>query len=253
MRKPDRRIMGLRETRLLFLVFFAFFYWCFHFLFGKTSLQLSQVVFDLAAGIFTGAVAHVAIAKFFGPLLFGRAFCSWVCWNAALFEFLPVKNNNKTVSEKSLNYKYISLIIVFLIPLVLIAKGYTFQSHKDQFIWLLAENGTIYVLGITLTFILKDRRAFCKYVCPAGALMTVTSTKSIIKVEKNHLTCSRCHLCDDVCPMNVPVMKYVTSNQRVSDPECILCLECVKKCPKKCLTVGIGTKSEVTPEFGQSY
>ncbi len=241
------------STRLLFLLMFTVFYWGYHFIFQKTNLQLSQVVFNLSTGVYTGAVTHVIVTKFFGPFLFGRGFCGWACWNASVFDILPVRKLKTKLSENCYMYKYIILALSLALPFIFICAGFYFQSRGAQLKWLLIENGAIYILGIVLAFLLGDRRAFCKYLCPAGALMTVTAPSSILKIEKNHLLCTRCLKCEEVCPMDVPVLHYVSANQRVAHPECILCTECVKSCPQKCLTVGIGQKSKTTPEFGQSY
>ena len=255
MKKPVDKIKSVISTRLAFLIFFALYYWGFHFIFRQTNLQLSQVVFNLAAGVFAGAVVHVAVAKAFGPLLFGRGFCGWACWNAAVFDLLPIKKVKKKSpeSEKYYVYKHIVLAFTLALPLVLIWLGLNFQQPLAQFKWLLIENAAIYVTGIALAFWLGDRRAFCKYVCPAGALMTMASPRSILKVEKNHLKCNKCRRCEEVCPMDVPVFNYINAGQRVNHPECILCAECVKHCPKNCLTIGIGRKSDTTPDFGRSY
>ncbi|MCL4441493.1 MAG: 4Fe-4S binding protein [Firmicutes bacterium] len=253
MSKPVKKIKPVISTRLAFLIMFTLFYWGFHFVFHRTNLQLSQVVFDLVAGVFTGAVIHVVIAKAFGPLLFGRGFCGWVCWNASVFDILPVRRPKKKLPEKYYVLKYVTLALALGIPLLLIVLGFNFQGPGAQFKWLVIENALIYAIGLVLAFVLGDRRAFCKYLCPAGALMTVASPKSVLKVEKNHLKCNKCRKCEEVCPMDVPVLSYITANQRVSHPECILCAECVKHCPKNCLTVGIGCKSNTTPEFGRSY
>ncbi len=250
---PVKRKSPVMSTRLAFLLFFTMFYWGIHFITGKTNLQLSQVVFDIFAGVFTGAIVHVAIAKFFGPLLFGRGFCGWVCWNASLFELLPVRAAKRNIPEKYFMYKYVILIMTLAVPGALIAAGYGFRSPEAQFKWLLTENALIYLTGVGLAFLLGDHRAFCKYLCPAGALMTLTSPRSVLKIEKNHLTCNRCGRCEEACPMDVPIMSYITAGQRVSHPECILCTECIQNCPKNCLTVGIGKKSDTTPEFGKSF
>ncbi len=253
MKRRVRRKKPVIPARLTFLFIFALYYWGVQFVLRKTNLQLSQVVFNLSAGVFAGAVIHVAIAKFFGPLLFGRAFCGWACWNAGVFDVLPVRNRLKKLPEKFYMYKYLVLFFVLGIPFLFIVAGRGFQSPEAQFKWLLAENAVIFGSGIFLAFLLGDRRAFCKYLCPAGALMTVTSPRSIIKVEKNHLACNKCRKCEEVCPMGVPVLKYISFNQRVSHPECIMCTECIKHCPKNCLTLGVGRKSSTTPEFGRSF
>ncbi|PKM47225.1 MAG: 4Fe-4S ferredoxin [Firmicutes bacterium HGW-Firmicutes-8] len=252
-RKLVYKLKLVVSTRLAFLFLFTLFYWVYYFIYQRANLQLSQVVFNFSAGVFTGAVAHVAVAKFIGPLLFGRCFCGWACWNASLFDFLPVRKPKRLLPEKYYMYKYVVLAAVLALPFLLIYAGFTFQGRSAQFKWLLIENAVIYGLGILLAFVLGDRRAFCKYLCPAGALMTITSPRSILKIEKNHLHCNRCRKCEEICPMDVPILNYISANQRVSDPECILCIECVKSCPKNCLTVGLGHKSDTTPEFGRSY
>lgn len=252
MKRPVKKVKPVISVRLAFLFGFTLFYWVFHFYFQKTNLQVSQVVFNLSAGLFSGAVVHVAIAKFFGPLLFGRGFCSWACWNASLFEVLPVRGQRKTAKDRY-HVKYYVLVLALALPLMFLALGYSFTSREAQFKWLLAENAAIYVIGTGLAFKLGDQRAFCKYLCPAGALMTVTSPHSLLKVEKNHLKCSKCRICEQVCPMDIPVMTYISSGQRVSHPECTLCVECVNKCPKNCLIVGVGQKSDTTPQLGKSY
>ena len=249
MPRPVNKRTPVISTRLVFLLLFTLFYWGVHFISEHNNLQLSQVVFDIIAGIFAGAMIHVAVAKFLGPLFFGRGFCGWVCWNASFFELLPVSREKKRLPEKFYMYKYGTLVAVLVLPVFFLAAGHSFTSPDEQFKWLLAENALIYLVGLFMALRLGDRRAFCKYLCPAGALMTFTAPKSIIKVEKNHLRCNRCRKCEEVCPMDVPVLDYITAGNRVSDPECILCTECVKNC----LTVGIGKKSDTTPEFGKSY
>ena len=34
---------------------------------------------------------HYAVAKIFGPLLFGRGWCGYACWTAMVLDLLPYK------------------------------------------------------------------------------------------------------------------------------------------------------------------
>ncbi len=34
---------------------------------------------------------HYAVAKIFGPLIFGRGWCGFACWTAMVLDFLPYK------------------------------------------------------------------------------------------------------------------------------------------------------------------
>ena len=252
MKEPAHRNNPVISTRLAFLMMFTLIYWGFYFLLRGTSLQLNQVVFNLASGIFAGAVTHVAFTKIIGPLLFGRGFCGWACWNAGLFESLPSGKVKKCLPEGFYVIKYAVLIAAILLPIIFIWWGGDYKSEDFQLKSLLIINAAIYAIGAFLAWVLGDRRAFCKYLCPSGALMTLTSPLSVLKIEKNHLKCSRCLRCEEICPMDIPILQYISNNQRVAHPECILCAECVKHCPRQCLTIGTGRKSDTTPEFGRS-
>ncbi|GHU22756.1 hypothetical protein FACS1894172_05180 [Spirochaetia bacterium] len=43
-------------------------------------------VYFINTGIFTRVLIHYAIAKIFGPLIWGRGYCGWACYTAALLE-----------------------------------------------------------------------------------------------------------------------------------------------------------------------
>ena len=85
------------------------------------------------------------------------------------------------------------------------------------------------VLGVTVVGSVIYDRFFCKYACPMGALLGAISKVSLFKVRRNESTCTSCHACDKVCPVNVKV----SAVDVVQDPECINCNECVNVCPSK--------------------
>ena len=41
--------------------------------------------------VFEATTIHYAVAKIFGPLLFGRGWCGYACWTAMVLDFLPYK------------------------------------------------------------------------------------------------------------------------------------------------------------------
>lgn len=91
--KYKAKDLGRRVAILLaapvFLIFLG--------LMQRENLQLDEVVFYgayfLTAGIFSRVLIHYAVAKVGGPLIWGRGFCGWACWTAAVLEWLPVKEN----------------------------------------------------------------------------------------------------------------------------------------------------------------
>ena len=81
-------------------------------------------------------------------------------------------------------------------------------------------------------------RAFCKYVCPLGAVNAILGRIPIFRIKRTVPTCISCSKCDKACPMNVDV----SGPEAVGSAECISCMECVTVCPTK--------KSSLVPTLG---
>lgn len=82
-----------------------------------------------------------------------------------------------------------------------------------------------------LAFLFQDNRAFCKYICPITIFLKLMSCFSFIRIKCDKDKCISCGKCKRICPMDVD-MTY-NSWKRKNGTECILCMECVKNCPKK--------------------
>jgi Fe-S-cluster-containing hydrogenase component 2 len=85
------------------------------------------------------------------------------------------------------------------------------------------------ILVVSLAGSLACDRFFCKYLCPAGALLALFSKASIFTIRREASACIDCGRCDKVCMMNVQVAKADV----VTSSECISCNECVNACPVK--------------------
>lgn len=55
------------------------------------NMQIEGFWYYLFAGVFEAATIHYAVAKIFGPLIFGRGWCGYACWTAMVLDFLPYK------------------------------------------------------------------------------------------------------------------------------------------------------------------
>ena len=55
------------------------------------NMQIEGFWYYLFTGVFEAATIHYAVAKIFGPLLFGRGWCGYACWTAMVLDFLPWK------------------------------------------------------------------------------------------------------------------------------------------------------------------
>ena len=83
------------------------------------------------------------------------------------------------------------------------------------------------VLLVALAGSLLYDRFFCKYLCPAGALLALFSRFSVLGIRRDASTCIDCGRCDKACMMNV----NVATSHVVTSAECISCNECVNACP----------------------
>ena len=55
------------------------------------NMQIEGFWYYLFTGSFEAATIHYAVAKIFGPLLFGRGWCGYACWTAMALDLLPYK------------------------------------------------------------------------------------------------------------------------------------------------------------------
>ena len=195
------------------------------------NMQIEGFWYYLFTGVFEAATIHYAVAKIFGPLIFGRGWCGYACWTAMVLDFLPYKTPK--TSRKKIGYiRYITfaLALIFVSALFLSRVG---NIEKIMFWAFIIGNILYYAVGIILAFACKDNRAFCKYICPITIFLKPMSYFSLFKVKCDKEKCISCGKCKSVCPMNVDMTD--NSRKRKNGTECILCMECVKACPKKAL------------------
>lgn len=203
---------------------------------NNENFQLEGVALIVLVGFFNKGFIHYAVAKIFGPLIWRRGFCGHACWTAAILDWLPIKNKTSNIPRSYRNIRFISLSISILIPVLLVFSfsydPWTNYINKQEMIWMLVGNGIYYLIGIPLAFILSEKRAFCKYVCPVSLVMKPSSRIGIIAIKPDVTKkCTQCGACNKVCPMDVNVMSYMIQEKRVNDTECILCNDCNMACP----------------------
>ena len=195
------------------------------------NMQLEGFWYYLFTGVFEAAVIHYAVAKLFGPLIFGRGWCGYACWTAMVLDFLPYKTPRGPRRKLGfIRYIVFAASLVFVGALFLLRAG---NIERIMFWAFIAGNVLYYAAGIALAFALKDNRAFCKYVCPVTVFLKPASYFSLFRIKCDKSKCVSCGKCRRVCPMDVDVTD--NSRKRLNGTECILCMECVRACPKDAL------------------
>jgi polyferredoxin len=204
------------------------------------NMQLEGLFFYLCTGIFSGAIIHYSIAKIFGPLIFGRGFCGWACWTAMIIDLLPFKKSTGWIRGPWPWARYVHFFLSFLLVAGLVFAFHYRLNHWSPLLWLLTGNLLYYASAILMAYLLKDNRAFCKYLCPIPVLMKLASRFALLKVGGSGERCDLCMACVRMCPMDIRIPDYVKTGKRVLSTECVLCQTCVTVCPTAALAVSWG-------------
>lgn len=197
----------------------------------RENMQIEGFWYYLFTGVFEAATIHYAVAKIFGPLIFGRGWCGYACWTAMVLDFLPFPVPQQPRKKLGwLRYVTFAAALVFVSALFLAGVR---SMERIMFRAFLFGNALYYLAGIALAFAFRDNRAFCKYLCPVTVFLKPMSYFSLFRVTCDKSKCVSCGKCKKVCPMDVDVTD--NSRTRKNGTECILCMECVKACPRKAL------------------
>jgi ferredoxin-type protein NapH len=227
------------------------------------NMQIEGFWFMVFAGVFQAAAIHYFVAKIVGPVIFNRGWCGWACWTTALLDLLPWKKSPGRVSGRWGNLRYLFFVLAFvLVASQVFIFGYTIKSQHGVVLlkpaidiampeyssvffipemwWFFIGNLLYFGSGIALAVILKDNRAFCKYVCPIVGFLKPSASVSMTRIGIKNDKCTKCRKCTVNCPMDIDVMRYVQQGKKVLSTECVLCLTCTSVCPEGVLGVTMG-------------
>lgn len=182
---------------------------------------------------------------FIVALLFGPAFCGWVCpfgsiqeWIGKIGRRLFKKRYNTFVPARlDAVLRYLRYVVLAAVLYLTVASGTLIFADVDPYFALFnlwtgeVATGAIVVLGVVLVLSLFVERPFCKYACPYGAVLGLFNLVRVFAIRRNAETCINCSLCDRACPMNINVSGKTT----IRHHQCISCLECTSEvaCPVK--------------------
>jgi polyferredoxin len=195
--------------------------------------------------------ALVLFLTFLAMSLFAKkSFCSWLCPVGTLSEGLWKLGRRifgrtfqvwrgLDILLRGLKYALLLFFIkILLIDMPVQALGAFLQSPywsvsdvKMLHFFTGMSTTTLVVLALLAALSIFYQNAWCRYLCPYGALLGLLSVLSPMKIRRNENTCSDCHLCSKTCPSKLPVSQRET----IHSPECNGCLSCVEGCPERAL------------------
>jgi polyferredoxin len=177
--------------------------------------------------------------------LFRKAFCSWLCPIGTISEYLwragkAVFKRNFTLPRwldlplRGFKYFLLGFFVWAISTMSLVGIRDFMQSPYGliadvkmlNFFRHIGEAGII-VLGVLVVASMFVPNFWCRFLCPYGALLGLTSWLSPARIRRNAETCIDCAKCAKACPSSLPVDKLV----QIRSVECTGCLECVAVCP----------------------
>jgi len=178
-------------------------------------------------------------------LLLRKAFCSWICPVGLLSESLArvgqklFRRNFRPprpvdIGLRSLKYLLLAFFLWAICGMSaaelrgFIESPYNRVSDVKMYLFF-ARLGTtaaalLAVLAVASVFV---QGAWCRFLCPYGALLGFFSWRSPVRIRRNDEACTGCGICDRVCMARLPV----SSKKETLSVECTGCLDCVAACP----------------------
>jgi polyferredoxin len=177
--------------------------------------------------------------------LFRKAFCSWLCPVGTISEYLWRAGQKLfrrnfhlprwfDIPLRGLKYLLLGFFVWAVSTMSAEAINGFMRSPYGviadvkmlNFFRFIGETGLI-VIGVLMLASVFVQNFWCRYLCPYGALLGLTSLLSPLRIRREASACIDCAKCTKACPSALPVDKLVT----IKSAECTGCLECVAVCP----------------------
>jgi Pyruvate/2-oxoacid:ferredoxin oxidoreductase delta subunit len=189
----------------------------------------------------------VLIAVLVTAWLCRRAACSWLCPFGMVSEYLSKLGTKlfgrqlrvpKWLDRTLLAIKYTgTFALLFWLcitpvgsirdflstPFYAVADMKLFDAYATLSIGIVAAVAIVVVMSMLV------KSAWCRYLCPYGALQGMFGVLSPIRLVKNDSTCTGCARCNRACPNAVDVAH---AHQVVTSAECMGCTSCISACPQ---------------------
>ena len=221
--------------------------------FGYTVTDPLAVLGHLVA---SGGVHWPLVLGAASPILLavvaGRAFCGWICPVNTILEF---NAKLRRVIEKrvvrgrlpnigvGLRPRYLVLAgaiavsavasvnaFVFVLPYAGLARDWHLVTYGTGF-----GAGLLFMVVLLAVELLFAPRIWCRSLCPTGLVLGALGKRRVVGIErKPERTClSGCKLCVTTCATGV------NPRDEINTAQCMLCNECVSKCPADVLNLNV--------------
>lgn len=188
------------------------------------------------------------ILLFFGTtigfaLLLGRVICGFLCPMGLLQDVVHGIRQKARVEGVAMTDKMYAALTPVKWMMVFLLLGLSFLGGNFcNFCPLVAVSPilagiqtSLYFSGFFMIFALIGsffkRRFFC-LICPLGVLLGLLHKITPFRIKKDCTACTECGACYEACPMGIRQIYTEREKTDVTDMNCILCGECIRKCPE---------------------
>jgi polyferredoxin len=191
---------------------------------------------------------------------FRKAFCSWLCPIGTISEWLwqggrEIFGRNVALPRwldiplRGLKYLLLGFFLWAIVHMsaeeivgfLQSPYGVIADVKMLNFFRHLGSTGAI-VIAVLVVLSVFVKNAWCRFLCPYGALLGLVSLVSPTRIRRNADACIDCAKCAKACPALLPVDRLAS----VKSAECTGCLECVAVCPAKgALDLSVGRRRPI--------
>jgi len=189
-------------------------------------------------------------------LVFGRAFCGWLCPIGGLVDLSASTDRDrlrldflreKIITPDGFYYgrlkarvawiRYGLLAVVVILSLVL---GFALVNLFYPVLWLKSTPALWAIAGVLLVFavalpLVTGRRWWC-YICPVGAVLSLADRPGPFKVRIDKSRCTGCLDCTSACRMLALTPAEVDSG-RIKSSLCVRCGRCIEACSEDAIDI----------------
>ena len=203
-------------------------------------------------------------------LTLGKSWCGWICPFGFCMDLLDALRRwlrlgyvtfSDKVNRKLAAIRWVFLFILIVVPILCIQDLLLSEYRSDlnvvfcqlcpaRYVAPLFDGGwnhlavsfrsvlgtVMTTLGLTITGLflvgaLVKRRFWCQF-CPMGLVIGLCRKLSLMRLKKDSDACTRCGICNTVCPMDIKDVHLARKLSDVTHQDCLLCMRCIEYCPE---------------------
>ena len=176
-------------------------------------------------------------------LLLGRMICGFLCPMGLIQDLMDLVRRRTKTEGITMNDRMYGALVPVRWTMLFLMLGLTFIGGNFCNFCpavtlspvLAGLQVSLFASGFAMVFVLIGsffkRRFFCT-ICPLGYLLGLLHRVSPFRIRKDCTACTECGACYDACPMGIKAIYTERDREDVTDITCIMCGECVRKCPE---------------------